>query len=723
MRPIVATFLSWTLFLSAQQAPPASQTTAPQPPPGVQTVPGSKGMVKFETSTLLVVEDIIMKDKSGKPITGLKASDFVVTEDGKPQKIEFLEFQSLDEEAATMQLSKRDEPDVQVSTIAKPVTAVQIAPEKPGDIKYKDRRLMVMFFDMTSMPIADQIRSQEAAEKFIKNQMTKSDLVAIMSFTNDIKVVEDFTDDRDLLLKDIRALIIGDAQGFATNNADDAASDDAAAFSQDDSEFNIFNTDRQLSALETAVKMLGSLNEKKSLVYFASGMQRNGTDNQAQLQSTINAAIRSNVSFYPIDARGLQASAPLGDATKASQGGSGMYTGAAAKQGQANFQNQQETLYTLAADTGGKALLDNNDLSMGLVQAQKDMSSYYILGYMTTNDKLDGKFRSVRISLKDKDLQSRLSKFDYRKGYYAGKNFKQFTSTDKERQLAEALLMGDPITDIDMTMEVGFFRLAKDRYFVPIIAKIPGSELELARKGGSESTTIDFIGMIKDAAGKQVANVRDFVNFKLKDATAAQLTKRPILYDSGFTLPPGAYSLRFVARENTTGKIGTYDTKFVVPDLNGEQKRLPISSVILSSQRVQLSDAVFNAEKDKKLLAANPLIEDGKKLIPSVTRVFNRGQELYVYLQAYEPTAETTQPLVATVSFIRGKVKAFETAPLQITEGLDPKSKALPLKFSVPLGKLAPGRYTCQVSVLDPAGQKFAFWRAPMVIVPAPATN
>jgi hypothetical protein len=178
-----------------------------------------------------------------------------------------------------------------------------------------------------------------------------------------------------------------------------------------------------------------------------------------------------------------------------------------------------------------------------------------------------------------------------------------------------------------------------------------------------------------------------------------------------------------VARENTTGKVGTYDTKFVVPDLTAEQKRLPISSVVLSSQRIELSQAVFNAEKDKKLLAANPLIEDGKKLIPSVTRVFNRNQELYVYLQAYEPGAETTQPLVATVSFIRGKVKAFETAPLQITEGLDPKSKALPLKFSVPLGKLAPGRYTCQVSVLDPAGQKFAFWRAPMVVVPAPATN
>jgi hypothetical protein len=320
--------------------------------------------------------------------------------------------------------------------------------------------------------------------------------------------------------------------------------------------------------------------------------------------------------------------------------------------------------------------------------------------------------------MKDPALQAKLTKFDYRHGYYAGKNFKQFTSTDKERQLSEALMLGDPLTDLDITMEVDYFRLARDRYFVPIVAKMPGSNLELARHGGAESTTIDFIGVIKDAAGKQVANVRDVADFKLKDATAAQLSKRPIEYDSGFTLPPGRYSLRFVARENTTGKIGTYDTKFVVPDLTTEQKRLPISSVILSSQRIDMSQAVFNAEKDKKLLAANPLIEDGKKLVPSVTRVFNKTQELFVYLQAYQPAAESTQPLVASVSFMKGKVKAFETTPLQVTEGLDPKSKALPLKFSVPLAKLAPGRYTCQVSVLDPTGQKFAFWRAPIMLVP-----
>jgi hypothetical protein len=74
--------------------------------------------------------------------------------------------------------------------------------------------------------------------------------------------------------------------------------------------------------------------------------------------------------------------------------------------------------------------------------------------------------------------------------------------------------------------------------------------------------------------------------------------------------------------------------------------------------------------------------------------------------------------MVATVSFFRGKVKAFETAPLQITEGLNLKSKAVPMRFSVPLEKLQPGKYTCQVSVLNPTEKKFAVWRSPMVLLP-----
>ncbi len=710
-RPVIALFLCACLSANAQQ-------------PAQNAASGPETNLRFATTTQLVVEDVLIKGKDGKPVLGLKPTDFTITEDGKPQKISVFEFQTLEEELAGA--SSGPSKLGAETTIAKPpeksgvkpLTTIQIAPERAGDLKYRNRRLMVMFFDMTSMPIQDQRRAQTAALKFLQTQITPADLVAIMTFSSDVKVVDDFTDDRDQLAKDIRNLTIGEGQGFEISNQDDSASDTGAAFQQDDTEFNIFNTDRQLSALETAVKMLGSLNEKKSLVYFASGIQRNGLDNQAQLRSTINAAIRANVSFYPIDARGLVTQAPLGDATKGSPGGQGMYSGNSARSLTGNFQNQQETLYTLAADTGGKALLDNNDLSMGIVQAQKDMTSYYIIGYYSSNAALDGHFRRVKITLNNSALAGRIAKLDYRQGYYAGKQFNKFSESDKERQLAQALVLGDPITDMDIVMELDYFRLGRDRYFVPLVVKIPGSEIELARHGGAESTRFDFIGEIKDSKGVTVGNVRDNIQVKLKGESAQQLAKTTLEYDTGFTLAPGAYTAKFLARENETGKMGTFETKFQVPDLGTEQKYLPISSVVLSNQRQKLDEAVATAEKDKKILAAHPLIQDGVKLVPSVTRVFRTDQNLYVYLEAYEPAADATQPVTAYVSFYRGKVKAFQTETLNVSEGLNPKTKAVPLRFSVPLAKLEPGRYTCQVSVMDPTAQKFAFWRAPVVVLP-----
>jgi VWFA-related protein len=682
--------------------------------PAQQNVPAPKGNFKFESTTQLVVVNVSVKDKSGAPIEGLSASDFTVTEDGKPQQLKVFEYQRLvDTPLPEPALAVRDAQTPQPPIVRSPIP-IQIAAASKGEVKYKDRRLLVLFFDQAAMPVADQFRAQQAALKFLKTQMRASDLVAVMTYSTDLTVLQDFTGDRDTLTQTVKGIGVGDTGMGYGSTGDDSEEDTGAAFTQDDSEFNLFNTDRKLAALEAAVKMLGSLPEKKALVYFASGMSRTGIDNQAQLRATVNAAIRSNTAFYPIDARGLVASAPLGDATKGSPGGQGMYSGSSQRTAQSNFQAQQETLYTLAADTGGKALLDNNDLSLGITQAQTDISSYYILGYYSTNTALDGRYRRIKVQIGKRQT----AKLDYRSGYFASKDFRQSSSSDRERQLQEALMLGDPVTDLSLALEVNYFRLARDRYFVPVSVKIPGTDIELAKKGGAESSRLDFIGQVKDARGVPQGMVRDEITVKLKGETASQLSRRNLEYDTGFTLPPGVYTLKFLARENETGKMGTFETKFLVPDLTGDQKSLPISSVVLSYQREKFDNALASAEKDKKLIAANPLIQDNQKLVPSVTRVFRKDQDMYVYLEAYQPAATDTQLMVATVSFYRGKVKAFESAPLQITEGLNTKSKAVPLRFSLPLAKLQPGRYTCQVSVVSPSLQKFAVWRSPMVVLP-----
>jgi VWFA-related protein len=689
---------------------------AQQPAPPQQAPAAEGGVAKFSTSLNLVVETVSVNDKSGNPIEGLKAEDFTVTENGTPQKLVFCEFQKLPLPSETpVKFSERPDPntpEIKVPEKVASVTATQIAAEAPGDLRYRNKRLLAIYFDMSAMPVPDQLRAFSATLKFIKTQTTPADLLALMQFTNGaVKVLQDFTADRDLLLFQLNKMIAA-SEGLDENGNDDATSDSGAAFGQDDGEFNIFNTDRQLSAIQTAVKMLGTLNEKKSLIYFASGLRLNGVDNQAQLRATLNAAIRANVVMFPIDARGLVAQAPLGDASKGSPGGSAMYNGGAAMAMANGFQKSQDTLYALAADTGGKAMLDYNDLSMGIVQAQKATTSYYILGYYTTNTALDGKFRKISISLKEYPS----AKLDYRQGYFGNKEFNKFTQADKERQLEDALMLGDPITDLTIAMEVNYFQLNRAEYYVPVVMKIPGSELALARKGGAERTVIDFIGEIKDEYGTTIQNIRDKVDIKLSGETAAELQKKNIQYDTGYTLLPGAYTIKVLARDAETGRIGTFMNKFVVPNLNKETQRVPISSVVLSSQRVDLHDALYTAGKDKDQIT-NPLVADGQKLIPSVTRVFNKNRDMFVYLQAYEPGAEATQPLVAFVTFYKGQNKAFETPPLPVTEANSSRLKTLPLKFSIALAKLPPGRYNCQVTVLDPKGQKAAFWQAPVMLV------
>jgi VWFA-related protein len=674
-----------------------------------QNAPAANAPATFSTSSQLVVETVNVKDKSGKPIEGLTAKDFTVTEDGAEQTIRFFEYQRVPEEADA------EPPMAATSLPLKKLPEAQITTERPGDLRYQNRRLLVLYFDMSAMPPQDQLRAITAAEKFIKTQMTPADRMALMSFDSGaVRVLSDFTDNRERLDSILQTMIVGEAQGFGETASDDSTPDTGAAFGQDDSEFNIFNTNRQLSALQTAAKMLGQLSEKKSVLYFASGLNLNGLDNQAQLHATINAAVRAGVSFWPIDARGLVAQAPLGDATLGSPGGRGMYTGASALAVNTRFQQSQDTLYALASDTGGKALLDNNDLAMGIVQAQKSVSSYYILGYYATNTTLDGKFRRIKITLNGGVAAT----LDYRQGYFAGKTFGKFTTAEKERQLEDALMLGDPVTELTIAMEVDYFQLNRAEYFVPVFVKIPGRELALARKGGAERTLIDFIGEIKDDFGSTIQNVRDKVDIKLSGETAAKLAKQPIDYSTGFTLLPGKYKIKLLARDAETGRIGTYETAFVIPNLNKELKRIPVSSIVLSSQRVDQKDAIYNALKTKdQAEITNPLVQDGQKLIPSVTRVFRKDRTMYVFLQAYEPAATSTQPLVAFVTFYRDQAKIFETPPRSVTEGMNNRLKTMPLRFDVSLDQLTPGAYTCQVTVLDPTGQKAAFWQAPIVVV------
>ncbi len=199
-----------------------------------------------------------------------------------------------------------------------PIGAVA-APEQIRQ-QARDRRMILLFFDMTSLQNDDLTRSTAAAKKFLHDQMTSADLVGVVAFGTQLRVIADFTNDRDLLNAAVDDLLPGKesqlaglAAASAFGNETAVTEDTDAAFTADDTEFNIFNTDRKLAALESVADLLKEIPGKKSVIQFTSGITQTGEDNRSQLRVTTDAANRANVSVYTVDSRGLMAEIPGGD--------------------------------------------------------------------------------------------------------------------------------------------------------------------------------------------------------------------------------------------------------------------------------------------------------------------------------------------------------------------------------------------------------------------------
>ncbi len=678
----------------------------------------------FTATTNVVIVNVTVLDANGRPIDNLTKNDFEVYEDGKLQKLQSVDFQHLDNRplpALKQALQQRTE---QSSRAEEPVI------ESSGSQTFQNRRLIVMLFDFSSMQAAEQIRAKEAAIKFLSTQMTASDMVSIMVFGTELQTVQDFTSDRDLLVAAINKFRIGESSenaAMADTGAD--AQDQSGQFVADETEFNIFNSDLKLAALEDAARRLAHFPEKKALIYFSSGIQKTGVDNQSQLRATVNTAVRSNVAFYPIDARGLSALVPGGDATQAGAVGNNLYSGAGQRTLKENFNNQQETLGSLALDTGGKALLDSNDLTEGMVQVHKDISSYYVLAYASSNPAQDGRYRRIQVKLAPRSAHLK-AKLEYRQGYYAPTTFGHMRDVDKEAQLQQALMAGNPVTDLPIAVEVDYFRLEKGKYFVPISVKIPGSALVFHGKGSKKATELDFIAEVTDSRNHPAATVRDTIPLKVNDTVAGEVVRKSIQYDTGVTLSPGNYNLRFVARENGEGKVGTFESPFTVPDL-GAGNGLRVSSMIVSNQRDSVQQQVGGVKNNKKLMAVNPLIDNsGQKLVPNVTKVFHPGQQMFVYLEVYDPVIPAGLPenfraadVEASVALYSGSKKIYESTPVRASRLNTKREGSLPIWFQVPLSKIEDGKYECQLNLIDEFGRKFAFPRTEVAVVGNPPGN
>ena len=729
-----------TIPLSAQQAP--------QPPAPPQASPS-----QIRVTTELVLVNVVARDKKGNLVRDLKKEDFTVLEDGKKQQISTFDFQNVDQPLTA------GAAEATVSGAAGEGTLLRAGKKAAPSLDARDRRLMLFFFDFSAMDPEQIERAVDAAKNFVSTKMQPADLVALVSLATNMHVDLDFTDDKTKILAALSSYTSGEGQGFdngATGSAEGAA-ETGGSFSADDTDYNTFSADRKLLALQSLMQSLGKLTQKKSLIYFSNGISQIGMDNQSALRAATAAAVKANVSIYSMDVRGLQAFPPGGEAQSASLHGQSAYSGASVLNDLNSNASSQETLATLSSDTGGKAFFDSNDFSDVFSQVQKDTSAYYLLGFVSNNPLKDGHYRRLKVAVNRADL-----KLEYRSGYYTDRDFEHLNKADREQQLEDELAAQLSQVDVPLYAGAAYFRQDDSHYYLAVSLVIPGSQIPFVTEKEKDNATIDIIGQVLESNKFPVGHLRDTV--KLAVDSTQQVRRKNVQYNTGFVLAPGSYHLKFVVRENQTGRMGAFEMDVQVPDLR--KAPLKMSSVVLSSLRTPVATKKGNL---------NPLVRDQMETVPNITHVFTADQHLYLQYEVYEaakgknpappaPAAAATngQPsaanggsaptagpvaansssaaagtavaassprqsspapklkdsvrILTSIEFLQAGVKVYESKPVVTNEVAAPERKAVVLQMDVPLQPLKPGLYLCQVNIIDDVSGTFAFPRFPVLI-------
>jgi VWFA-related protein len=652
----------------------------------------------FSVEAAMVVVDITVRDSKGKLLPDLKKEDFRIFEDNQPQSIVTFAAEKVDVGPPVEDKAPAIEPGKENPRVQPAVVNLGLNPNQPvNKVTLSGKRLMVLFFDLSSLGTENLIRSVDAAHSFVVKQTGPQDLIAIATYSSELALVQDLTNDRDLLLKTLNRISSPDSADTAAENLGETDTSDEA-FVPDSVQFDIFNTDRRLSALETIAKMYREFSERKSLIYFSGGVRTTGVENNAQIRSTVDNANRSNMSIYTVDSQGLVALPPGGDASQASAGRA-MFGGGAMARQRSNLQGSQETLVTLAHDTGGKAFTDSNDLSLALTQVQKDTNVYYVLGYFSSNAKEDGKYRKIRVELTRPGL-----KIEHRPGYFASKAFKQQNQQERDLQLQQAMAVDRPFVDVPLILQVDYFRKDDTTMLVPISIELDGDGLKFEEKGTNREGKFEFVAQASDAKGKIASVARDSVQLRLPADKAEKIKAGGILYSTGFQLKPGNYKLRFLVRDNLTGKLGSFEQPIQVPNL--DLKTLGISSIVLGNQLAstrQNDSGVTHQGSMRRfqemISGYDPLVLGGKKVVPSIGNVFVAGQTVYVYFQVYGAAEDKTtqKPCVeADLMLLRDKTKILETQPQYVqawtTGRNDPGSGRGPMNMGRGEAGAPPGR-------------------------------
>ena len=656
------------LFVGALSATPFGQQ--PQQQPTAQPAADQQPPITFKVEVNYVEIDAVVTDSSGNFVRGLTRNDFEIIEQSKPQTISV--FSLVD-----IPVQRPDAPLFAKTAIEADVSTNQRA----------DGRVFVLVLDDLHTHSMRSVRVRTAARQFVERYLGENDIAAVVTTGGSKSAAQNFTGSRRLLLKAIDAFM---GQKLRSSTLEQLAQlprqrpgtggpADPLTFER------AYKARASLNTLKGVSEYLeGIRGRRKAVVFFSEGIDYDisnpiqnqfASDVREEMRTAIAEATRANVSYYAVDPRGLSGFEDAIEIQSLPEDNSlGVHTMLD------EIRNAQDSLRSLAEETGGFAAINRNDYRDTFAKIIDANSSYYVLGYYSTDSRRDSKFRPVDVRVRRPGLQVRA-----RKGYTPPRTRsapKPATSAKTSPELREALASPLPVSGLALSASAAAFRGARDKASVSVSLEMDGSRFKFSEKGDRVFDEIEVSMVAFDAEGVGRDGGHDAVQLTLRPQTRETVVRRGVRMMRRMELSPGIYQVRIGARETGNGNVGTVLLDIDVPDFSKE--KLAMSGLVLTSAT---ASGVPTARADDQF-------KDVLPAAPTTIREFPRQDEIATFVEVYDNDTRAPHRVEIKTTVLADDGSAvFSTSEERRSEELGGKGGGYGHTTRIPLKELAPGRY------------------------------
>ena len=682
----------------------------------------------------LVNIDVLVKDKKGKYIPDLKAEDFTVYENGVAQKIEFF-----------------DAPLAGSPKTSATSTNPARAQTETVDPNVPTRNFVALVVDSQTTDITNLKQVREGTIKYIREQITDSDVVALLTVTNGLQLLQPFTHDKAKLIAALENLGVransknSERQDIADNinalrgelqianeapttsiQSPGAGSNAArimimrtmlAQFIKLRSALSLQQSRPILAAIAAICEGLRPIPGKKTLVLFSQGFVTPAVLDW-QVQSTIDLANRANVAIYIIDSAGLKARAPDTTALGTNSPLAGISAATSQEQriravgGETVFDNSRQEglgreydiLYRISGDTGGRFLKGNNDIGQGLERINQEIQARYTIAYRSTNQNFDSSFRKVKIEVHRPDAQ-----VVSRSGYYAipPEDIVLLSPADKKLFENFGTIMSNPAMPVSTSLS--HYRFRDGLYVVPLAIELSPEAVEFERKGEKRSMQLEVVGVLKITPDKPLSRLGGQFDVNLTDSEYQSIVTNKIYYRQDLQLTPGDYTIDLIVKDRKSGKMSARREHVVLPDMDAEFAATPlVLSRYVEAANPQASEPdVFTIKKTS--------------IRPSAARQFRPTDNLVMFLNIYNAanSPDTGKPMVrVTARLMKDGQPATKPFDFVLTEIDNEPVQHLTFAEYIRLTGMSAGRYTVTIEAKDMVTKKLSKQEAAFEVLP-----